>query len=145
MVEEVSEQLSDQIVFFDSKDVFLAKIGEFTKQLIENATKSIDQLQVDSKIQEMKEKDSVGKCPKCGKEIVNRKTFYGCNGYKESCKFSLPGEFLGKKISETNAKKLLEGKKTGLVKGMVGKKEKPFDAYLKLSQSGRIELEFAKK
>ncbi|EJQ36070.1 DNA topoisomerase III [Bacillus cereus BAG5X1-1] len=128
-----------------SKDVFVAKTAEFTKQLIENATKSLDQLQVDSKIQEMKEKDAVGKCPKCEKEIVNRKTFYGCNGYKEGCKFTLPGEFLGKKISETNAKKLLEGKKTGLVKGMVGGKKKPFDAYLKLSQGGRIELEFAKK
>ncbi|MBU4643132.1 type IA DNA topoisomerase [Bacillus toyonensis] len=128
-----------------SKDVFLAKIGEFTKQLIENATKSLDQLQVDSKIQEMKQKDSVGKCPKCGKEIVNRKTFYGCSGYKEGCKFSIPGEYLTKKISEANAKKLLDGKKTGLIKKMKGKSGKEFDGYLKLKPSGMLELEFAKK
>ncbi|PFR42545.1 DNA topoisomerase III, partial [Bacillus cereus] len=81
-----------------SKDVFIAKTGEFTRDLIGSATKSLDQLQVESKIQEMKTKDSVGTCPKCGKEIVNRKTFYGCNGYKEGCKFSIPGEFLTKKI-----------------------------------------------
>ncbi|EJQ43576.1 hypothetical protein IEQ_04904 [Bacillus cereus BAG6X1-2] len=93
----------------------------------------------------MKTKDSVGTCPKCGKEIVNRKTFYGCNGYKEGYKFPIPGEFLTKKISEANAKKLLTGKKTGLIKGMKGKSDKEFDAYLKLDDSGRIEIEFAKK
>lgn len=128
-----------------SKDVFVAKTGEFTRDLIGSATKSLDHLQVESKIQEMKTKDSVGTCPKCGKEIVNRKTFYGCNGYKEGCKFSIPGEFLTKKIIEANAKKLLTGKKTGLIKGMKGRSGKEFDAYLKLNDSGRIEFEFANK
>jgi len=104
---------------------------------------SLDQLQVESKIQEMKAKDAVGKCPKCGKEVVNQKTFYGCTGYKEGCKFSLPGEFLNKKISEANIKKLLEGKKTGFIKGPKGKKE--FDAHLKLNSVGKIEFEFPKK
>lgn len=83
-----------------SKEVFVAKTGEFTKQLIVNATKSIGELQIDSKVQEMKTKDSVGKCPKCGKDIANRKTFYGCTGYKEGCKFSLPSEFLTKKLAK---------------------------------------------
>ncbi|PEO28677.1 type IA DNA topoisomerase [Bacillus toyonensis] len=127
-----------------SKEVFVAKTGEFTKQLIVNATKSIGELQIDSKVQEMKTKDSVGKCPKCGEEIANRKTFYGCTGYKEGCKFSLPSEFLTKKISEANVKKLLTGKKTGLIKGMKGKSGKEFDAYLKLDSSGKITFEFAK-
>jgi len=126
-----------------SKDIFIAKTGEFTKKLIETVTQSMGQLQVESKIQEMKAKDAVGKCPKCGKEVVNRKTFYGCTGYKEGCKFSLPGEFLSRKISEANIKKLLEGKKTGLIKGLKGKKE--FDAHLKLNSVGKIEFEFAKK
>lgn len=78
----------------------------------------MEQLQIYNKIQEMKTKDTVGKCPKCGKEIVNRKTFYGCSDYKEGCKFSILGEYLTKKISEANAKKLLEGKKTSLIKSI---------------------------
>lgn len=126
-----------------SKDIFITKTGEFTKKLIETVVQSLDQLQVESKIQEMKAKDAVGKCPKCGKEVVNQKTFYGCTGYKEGCKFSLPGEFLNKKISEANIKKLLEGKKTGFIKGPKGKKE--FDAHLKLNSVGKIEFEFPKK
>ncbi|WP_142318760.1 type IA DNA topoisomerase [Bacillus cereus] len=128
-----------------SKDVFVSQTSKFAKDLIEGATKSIAGLKIDNKIQEMKSKDTVGKCPKCGKDVVNRKTFYGCSGYKDGCKFSIPGEYLTKNISEPNAKKLLEGKKTGLIKKMKGKSGIEFDGYLKLSQSGRLELEFASK
>ncbi|OWT48566.1 type IA DNA topoisomerase [Bacillus sp. K2I17] len=128
-----------------SKDIFVSQTSEFIKDLIEGATESIGEMKIDNKIQEMKAKDTVGKCPKCGKDVVNRKTFYGCSGYKEGCKFSMSGEYLTKKISEANAKKLLEGKKTGLIKKMKGKSGKEFDGYLKLSQSGRLELEFAAK
>ncbi|QWH20575.1 type IA DNA topoisomerase (plasmid) [Bacillus mycoides] len=128
-----------------SKDIFVSQTSEFIKDLIEGATESIGELKIDNKIQDMKVKDTIGKCPKCGKDVVNRKTFYGCSGYKEGCKFSMSGEYLTKKISEANAKKLLEGKKTGLIKKMKGKSGKEFDGYLKLSQSGRLELEFAAK
>ncbi|EJQ72860.1 type IA DNA topoisomerase [Bacillus toyonensis] len=128
-----------------SKDIFVSQTSEFIKDLIEGATESIGEMKIDNKIQELKAKDTVGKCPKCGKDVVNRKTFYGCSGYKEGCKFSMSGEYLTKKISEANAKKLLEGKKTGLIKKMKGKSGKEFDGYLKLSQSGRLELEFAAK
>ena len=93
-----------------SKDIFVSQTSEFIKDLIKEATESIGELKIDNKIQDMKAKDTIGKCPKCGKDVVNRKTFYGCSGYKEGCKFSMSGEYLTKKISEANAKKLLEGK-----------------------------------
>ncbi len=32
---------------------------------------------------------SLGKCPACGDEIVARSGFYGCNGYKDGCSFTL--------------------------------------------------------
>lgn len=128
-----------------SKDVFVSQTSKFAKDLIEGATKSIAGLKIDNKIQEMKSKDTVGKCPKCGKDVVNRKTFYGCSGYKDGCKFSIPGEYLTKKISEPNAKKLLEGKKTGLIKKMKGKSGVEFDGHLKLTAAGRLDLEFAAK
>lgn len=52
---------------------------------------------------------------------------YGCMGYKKddpnSCNFTLPQSFLSKTISPANAKKLLEGKKTTLIKGLKGNKE----------------------
>ncbi|MDA1567913.1 DNA topoisomerase 3 [Bacillus cereus] len=128
-----------------SKDVFVSQTSKFTKDLIKGAIESIGELKIDTKIQEMKSKDTIGKCPKCGKDVMSRKTFYGCSGYKEGCKFSIPGEYLTKKISEANAKKLLEGKKTGLIKKMKGKSGKEFDGHLKLTESGKLDLEFAAK
>ncbi|HDR7527210.1 MULTISPECIES: type IA DNA topoisomerase [Bacillus cereus group] len=128
-----------------SKDKFVSETSKFINDLIKRATESIGELKIDNKIQDMKAKDTIGKCPKCGKDVVNRKTFYGCSGYKEGCKFSISGEYLTKKISEANAKKLLEGKKTSLIKKMKGKSGVEFDGYLKLTVSGRLDLEFASK
>ncbi|MDF9524577.1 DNA topoisomerase 3 [Bacillus cereus] len=128
-----------------SKDKFVSETSKFINDLIKRATESIGELKIDNKIQDMKAKDTIGKCPKCGKDVVNRKTFYGCSGYKEGCKFSISGEYLTKKISEANAKKLLEGKKTSLIKKMKSKSGKEFDGYLKLTASGRLDLEFAAK
>ncbi|MGR5978422.1 topoisomerase C-terminal repeat-containing protein [Bacillus cereus] len=90
----------------------------------------------------------IGECPSCGKPVVDKKTIYGCSGYAKdnlkSCKFSVSKEFLGQKISESNMIKLLEGKKTTLLKGLKGKSEKEFDAYLKLD-AGKIQFVFPKK
>lgn len=38
----------------------------------------------------------VGKCPKCGNNIVLKKSFYGCSNYPE-CKFTLAEHFRKKK------------------------------------------------
>ncbi|MFC2450626.1 MAG: topoisomerase DNA-binding C4 zinc finger domain-containing protein, partial [Flavobacteriaceae bacterium] len=53
----------------------------------------------------------VGKCPKCGNNIVLKKSFYGCSNYPE-CKFTLAEHFRKKKLTKTNVKELLEGKET---------------------------------
>ena len=58
----------------------------------------------------------VGKCPKCGNNIVLKKSFYGCSNYPE-CTFTLAEHFRKKKLTKTNVKELLEGKET-LVKGI---------------------------
>lgn len=126
-----------------SKTKFVENTKKFVQILIKNAKEEIKGLDIKQQIEAIQLQGVIGKCPMCGKDIVDRKTFYGCAGYKkeqeDSCKFSLPKEFLGKKISESNAAKLLSGKKTTLIKGLKGKKE--FDAYLKLNK-GKIEFEF---
>ncbi|WP_033694660.1 topoisomerase C-terminal repeat-containing protein, partial [Bacillus thuringiensis] len=47
--------------------------------------------------------------------------------------------------SVANAQKLLEKKKSNLIKGFISKNEKEFDAYLKLVSGGKLELEFPQK
>ncbi|MGR5976150.1 hypothetical protein ACT7DE_18800 [Bacillus paranthracis] len=52
-----------------SKDVFVSQTSKFAKDLIEGATKSIAGLEIDNKIQEMKSKDTVGKCRNVGRKL----------------------------------------------------------------------------
>lgn len=131
---------------------FVEKAKAFAGHLVQKAIQDYKEWNVEGLAAGVKGKDSeaVGKCPLCGKNVVEKKNMYGCMGYKKddqnSCKFTLPQSFLSKTISPSNAKKLLEGKKTTLIKGLKGNKEgaKSFDAYLIL-KSGKIEFEFAQK
>ncbi len=95
-----------------------------------------------SDYQEQKEKEAeksiVGKCPKCGNNIVLKKSFYGCSNYPE-CKFTLAEHFRKKKLTKTNVKELLEGKET-LVKGIKNKEKKPYNAVVKIGEKGYIDF-----
>lgn len=65
---------------------------------------------------------SLGQCPSCGKEVIDKGKLYGCSGYKSGCKFSLSKTFLGKNITSTQIKKLLTKGETDLIKGLKGSK-----------------------
>ncbi|OJG19119.1 hypothetical protein RR47_GL001729 [Enterococcus columbae DSM 7374 = ATCC 51263] len=88
--------------------------------------------------QKEEEKNIVGKCPKCGNNIVLKKSFYGCSNYPE-CKFTLAEHFRKKKLTKTNVKELLEGKET-LVKGIKNKEKKPYNAVVKIGEKGYIDF-----
>ena len=66
----------------------------------------------------------LGKCPKCGADVVKRKFGAYCTG---KCGMNV-GKALGATLSDTQVKSLLQGKKI-LVKGLKGKKGS-YDAYL---------------
>lgn len=66
----------------------------------------------------------LGKCPKCGADVVKGKFGAYCTG---KCGMNV-GKALGVTLSDTQVKSLLQGKKM-LVKGLKGKKGS-YDAYL---------------
>ena len=66
----------------------------------------------------------LGKCPKCGADVVKGKFRAYCTG---KCGMNV-GKALGVTLSDTQVKSLLQGKKI-LVKGLKGKKGS-YDAYL---------------
>ena len=68
--------------------------------------------------------DALGKCPKCGGDVVKGKFGAYC---KNKCGMNV-GRAMGAILSDSQIKSLLEGKKT-LVKGLKGKKGS-YDAYL---------------
>ena len=77
--------------------------------------------------------DVVGKCPLCEGNVVRTKFGYGCDRYKEGCKFSANNVILGRVLSVSNMKMLLETGKTSKIEGFISKKTgKPFSAVLKL-------------
>lgn len=95
-------------------------------------------------------KFTVGKkiavCAGCRGSIVDKGNFYGCDQYnKTGCKITLPKKLLGKSLSATNVKKLMEQGKSGLIKGFK-KGDKTFDAYLKWDlEKAQFQFEFEAK
>lgn len=86
--------------------------------------------------------DIVGKCPLCSGNVVRTKFGYGCEGYKDGCKFSVNNVILGRVISVSNMKMLLENGKTSKIEGFISKKTgKPFSAVLKLD-GDKVNFEF---
>lgn len=91
--------------------------------------------------------NSLGKCPLCGNGIVKRKgkfgEFYGCNGYRNGCKFTI-NKICGKLLTEKQVQTLLEKGKTARIKGFKKKdgKELP-SARVVLNQDGSISLDFS--
>ncbi|MBM7854922.1 DNA topoisomerase-3 [Desulfohalotomaculum tongense] len=91
------------------------------------------------------DREILGKCPLCGKDVIEGKKGYGCSGYREGCKFVIWKEIAGKKITAKQAKDLLEKGKTGVIKGFKSKAGKKFDAVLKLSGEGKVEFDFPQR
>ena len=86
--------------------------------------------------------DNVGVCPLCGGNVVRTKFGYGCDGYKDGCKFSVNNVILDRVISLSHMKMLLETGKTGKIDGFISKKSgKPFSAVLKL-EDVKVAFEF---
>lgn len=128
-----------------SQQKFLDNIERFILSLIEKAPNDIEK--VEKNLTSLSTVEKIGECPVCDSGTISDKgKFYGCSGYANGCKFTIPKTFLGKAISKSNAEKLLQGKSTSLLKGFKSKKGKNFDASLKLDDgNGKIQFEFPKK
>ena len=92
----------------------------------------------------------VGKCPKCGRDIVEGTKGFGCVGWKDQdnpCKFTIwktngllqPSN---KKITAKMATQLLETGKCE-IKGLVSKKGNKYDGIFHLKEDGDLEFELS--
>ena len=97
---------------------------------------------------------SVGKCPRCGKDVLESAKSFSCVGYKDEpkCSFTIWkeakfGPLAGKKISAKMVTDWLAGKKVPM-KGLKSKEGKKFDALTYLEDDGKyanIKLFFENK
>lgn len=104
-----------------------ALIGEISQEISKTVSIVVEM----DKIENKANKEIIGICPRCGKNVYLGKTKtdkinYYCEGYKEGCKFTLWEETKHYKnqikITKTKAKALL--KNEGTAKFMIGKIEK---------------------
>lgn len=89
--------------------------------------------------------DVVGVCPVCGRELKRFRSFYGCTGYQEGCKFSVNLTICKRVIPLTQLRKLITEGRTDVLSGFVsGRTGKTFEASLRLSE-GKAVFDFPER
>ncbi len=114
---------------------FMDGIKQLTGEIVEQARNQAVSNQVQAS------REVLGKCPLCGKAVVEGNKGYGCIGYKEGCQFVIWKKIAGKHITQRQAKTLLDKGKTGVIKGFTSKAGKKFDSAL-LVNNGKVEFMF---
>ena len=115
---------------------------EFMSKMETYISKNINEMKESTMQQIKKPVNIIGKCPKCGKNVIENSKAYSCEGTKNSeCNFVLfkDNNFFkkfGKKLTENAAKELIKNGKT-LVKGLKSTKKEgiKFDAIIHLEEN----------
>lgn len=122
-----------------SPDSFMGQIENYVKQLCSNYASSAENPAFAKKVNE------IGVCPKCGKNVLETAKAYSCCGGRNGCGFIIWKTIASKNISVAQAKKLIEKKKTDLIKGFKSKAGKEFNAYIVLKEDFTTGFEFENK
>ncbi|MDE0205284.1 MAG: DNA topoisomerase, partial [Candidatus Tectomicrobia bacterium] len=86
---------------------------------------------------------SIGPCPSCGKEVVDRGKAFGCSARRETgCGFRVWKVKSGKRLGATQVRMLLKKGRTGVIKGFRSKAGRPFEAALKLDGQNGVVFDF---
>lgn len=116
---------------------FMNGIIDITKQIVELAKsqKVIEQIMISGEV--------VGKCPLCGKEVIENKKGFGCSGYRAGCKFIIWKTVAKKKLTIKQVQQLLLAGKTDVISGFTSNAGNKFNAALVLDENGKIKFEFS--
>ncbi len=126
---EISKDLKAIYNNKSSVDKVLEKVKEEVKQGI-NKKAEITQFK----------KAAIGKCPICGKDIIENNKSYYCEDW-QNCGFSIWKQICGKKINDTIIRELLEKGKTKEIKGFKSKQGKTFSASLVIEEN-KVKLNY---
>lgn len=124
-----------------NKQSFLKNTVKFIEKMIEEVP-NLDNENIEKLIEDDNKVDGICKCPSCNGQIVDRKKFYGCTGYKDGCKISFPKKLAGKNITKSIVKTLCTKGTTDKLKGFKSKKGNKFDTKLELNDKYEIKFIF---
>lgn len=125
-----------------SSSDFMNAITTYVKSLVEVET---NEAVSDNKSVFKSDRESLGVCPLCQKNVIELPKTYSCESGRGGCGFTVWRVIAGKNITKAQIKKLLEKRKTDLIKGFKNKAGKEYDAYLILKDDNTIGFEFEKK
>lgn len=115
---------------------FMENISKLIKSIVEEAKKN----NIDQPI--FSNKNIIGICPKCKKNIIDYPKAYSCESGKGGCGFVIWKTIAGKKISETQAKKIISKGETDIIKGFKSKKATLFNARIILKNDKTTGFKF---
>ncbi|CAM2065953.1 DNA topoisomerase [Sulfidibacter corallicola] len=80
-------------------------------------------------------------CPRCGQgRIIQGKRGFGCNRFKQGCRFVVWNEYAGKTLTPKQIRRLLEKGKTTLIKGFKGEDGSSYGARLVLDAQKEVQM-----
>lgn len=82
-------------------------------------------------------REILGACPKCGSNVIEGKTYYLCEKYKNPCQFIAAKTYFNAKITKTDMKAMLKGKETK-EKTLTYSSGKTSQSTIKISKDGKI-------
>ncbi|MBQ8268884.1 MAG: topoisomerase C-terminal repeat-containing protein [Clostridia bacterium] len=85
----------------------------------------------------------MGRCPRCGANVIRGNRAYGCMGYKDGCDFKVGLAICARAIPKSAVQSLLATGKTPKLRGFISKTGRPFDAALVI-RDGEAVFDFAK-
>lgn len=92
-------------------------------------------------------REAIGKCPKCGKDVVLTAKYAMCRNYKaeegDTCDFIMARNIGGKEITEAEIKKIISGKPSKVMKFKSKSTGKTFEASLVLDENKQVKYSFA--
>jgi len=129
-----------------TQEAFLKSIQNFIEHLIAQVPINFkdNQSNIKNVAEQIAEDKKVATCPNCQKAVVDKGKFYGCTGYTNGCKFTLPKKWSKKTIPKTNIKQLIENGITSEIKGFKSKKGNKFNAKLQLKKDNKLTFVFDK-
>lgn len=125
-----------------TQEAIFKSIQNFITHLVEKVPETFEHSHIKEQAKMINQDNVIGKCPSCNGNIVDKGKFYGCTGYINGCKFSLPKKWSSKNLTKTNIKDLLTKQETSLIKGFKSKKGYIFDAKLKMNHN-KLEFDFS--
>ena len=86
--------------------------------------------------------DIIGKCPKCGDDVIRSRYNYCCRNYKQ-CDFKISLNICSRTISKANAELILSKGYSSKIEGFISKNGKKFDSKLKLDEKKSVVFDFS--